>query len=324
MKTRLFGILFIGLTLAAGSLHAAERELLDQVIAVVNDEPITQSELDVLLRPYYEQMRSELHGEELAMRLNEARQKLLNQLIEDRLVIQQAQKEGIQVDAVEIDEDLDAFKKRFPNDLAMEDVLKEQGMTMGDVRKKLEKQSMMRELHGREIRAKIVVSPKEVEDFYSNNAAKFDREPRLKVRSITIKKSYEARDKGVADEEAKTKISELSRRILAGEDFGALAKEYSEDVQAANNGISDWIPRGSMIPVIDDVIFSLRLGEISQVIETPMGYHLFRVEEKEPSLKRSFEDVRDEIFAELYRQKSEQRFHDWMQELKRNAYISIR
>lgn len=325
MKRRISALFMLLILLGSCPLaRGAERELLDQVIAVVNDEPITQSELDVLLRPLYEQYRQEFQGEELVMRINDARRKLLNQLIEDRLVIQEATKKEIHVDAAEVDEDMDKFKARFPNETAMEDLLKEQGISLNDIRKKLEKQAMMRQLHNQEIRAKVVVSPMEIEEYYKQNATKFDQEPRIKVRSITVKKSYEARDKGIVDEEAKMKIAEIRKRLLSGEDFGVLAKQFSEDVQAANSGLSDWIPHGSMIPVIDEVIFSLKLGEISQVIETPMGYHLFRVEEKEPSIKHTLEDVRDKIFGELYQQKSEARFNEWMQELKRNAYISIR
>src|SRR5690349_7534023 len=206
MKSRLLALALIASQLFSSAAWA-QRELLDKVVAVVNDEPITQSELDLLLRPLYDEYRQEYSQEEVMAKLNEARQKLLNQLIEDKLVVQAAVKAGVQVDAAEVDKGLEEFKKRFPSQTAMEDLLKEQGITMGDLRKRLEKQAMMREMHDMEIRSKVVISPKEIEDYYSKNAAKFDKEPRLKVRSITIKKSYESRDKGLADDEAQGKIT---------------------------------------------------------------------------------------------------------------------
>jgi peptidyl-prolyl cis-trans isomerase SurA len=79
-----------------------------------------------------------------------------------------------------------------------------------------------------------------------------------------------------------------------------------------------------MIPEIDAVLFSLKEGEVSQVIESPLGYHLFRVEEKKEKFKKSFEEAREDIYGMLYQQKSQERFQEWMKELKRNAYISIR
>jgi len=317
--------IFIITLLAAFPAHlSASRELLDQVIAVVNDEPITQSELDLLLKPVYDQFRQEYHGEDLIVKLNEARRKLLNQLIEDRLVHQEAVAKGMEVDYPEIDEKMEQFQAQFPNELAMEEVLDAQGMTLKDVRDRLTRQSLIRKLHDREIRAKIVVSPMEIEKYYSENEAKFAEEERIKVRSITLKKNYDAREKGLKDEDAYTRVTELRKKILTGQDFAKLAKESSEDVQAESGGLSDWIRRGAMIPVINDAIFSLDIGQASEIIETPMGYHIFRVEEKETASKQSLEEVRDQIHQELYTKKTEDRFYEWMQELKREAYISIR
>lgn len=314
-----FALLFISIP------HTyAYRELLDQVIAVVNDEPITQSELDVLLKPVYEQYRQEHRGEELIIKLNEARRKLLNQLIEDRLVYQEAQKREIEVDYSEVDAKMDEFKKQFPSEMAMEEMLNSQGMTLQSVRDRLKKQLMMQELHDQEIRGKIVVSPKEIQAYYEDNSSQYAEEERIKVRSITLKKSYETRDKGLKDEAAYDKIKKIREEIAGGADFAKLAKEHSEDIQAESGGLSDWIRRGTMIPVINDVIFTMKLGEVSEILETPMGYHLFRVEERETASRRSLEEVRDEIFNTIYRKKIEDRFFEWMQELKRDAYISIR
>lgn len=323
MKKILPVFLVLTCVLAPDSVWA-RKELLDQVIAVVNDEPVTQSELDILLRPLYDQFREEYRGEELVVKLNEARQKLLNQLIEDRLVYQEAVNQKVEVDASEVDNAVSEFKKRFKDEMTMDATLREQGLTLTDLKERFRRQAMIRQLHTMEIRSKVVVSPKEIEEFYQKNPEKFSSRERLKTRSITVKKSYEARDKGITDEEAKKKILDIRAKILAGQDFAALAKESSEDVHAEKGGLSDWVERGTMIAVIDSVIFNLKLGEISDVIETPMGYHLFRVEEREQGSQKKLEEVRDQIMDEIYRQKSEERFYDWMQELKKNAYISIR
>lgn len=313
----------LALTLLTPSVSSA-RELLDQVIAVVNDEPINQSELDMLLKPVYDAYKQEYHGEQLVVKLNEARRKLLNQLIEDRLVYQEAKAKNIQVDYGEIDQKVKEFKAQFPNNLTLEEALRQQGLSMKEVRDRLTRQAMIRRLQETEIRSKVVISPKEVEEYYKNNEAKFSEEERIKVRSITIKKSYETREKGTKDEEAYAKVTKIRQQILSGGDFAKLAKENSEDVQAEQGGLSDWIRKGQMIPVINDTIFSMKAGDVSDIIETPMGYHLFRVEEKEMASKRSLDQVRDEIMQELYRKKTEDRFYEWMQELKRKAYISIR
>ena len=302
----------------------AETQLLDQVVAVVNEEAITQSELDMLLRPIYEHYKGEYQGQHLFRKLTEARQKLLNQLIEDRLVYQEAKKEKIEVDEIDIDHQVDQFKKQFPTQKEWEEALHKQGMTLGFVRDRFRRQTMVRNLHDREIRSKVVVSPLEIEHYYREHPEEFSKQDRLKVRSITLKKNDDVRAQGLKDEEAWKNIQDFRKKIVEGADFGELAKQFSQDSHASKNGLGDWVEKGDMIPEIDDVIFKLKVGQVSEVIETSMGYHLFLLIERKEGHKRTFEEARDEIHNKLFQQKMEERFNQWMEELKQTAYISIR
>ena len=326
MKPIIIAILLLSLMLPSAFAVKESRppQLLDQVVAVVNDDPITQSEVDMLMRPVYEQYRKDYQGGKLISMLEDVHKKLLNQLIEDKLVFQEAKNQKIEIDENAIDEQIDNFKKRFKNENEMEDVMRREGLTLTDMRERLRRQAMIHKLHDTEIRSKIVVSPMEVNEYYEKNTREFSSDGQLRVRSLTIKKSNEARLKGLTDEAAKNKIQDLRAKILAGEDFGRLAKQNSEDISAKDEGLSEWIERGAMIPVIDEVIFKLKTGEISGVIETEMGYHLFRVEEIRKPYKKNLEEVRDQIYGKLFSVKAQERFHEWTQELKRNAYISIR
>ena len=312
------------LLLLASPAWGTERQLLDQVVAVVNDEPITQSELDILMRPLYEQYKQDFKGQRLVDELTEARHKLLSQLIEDKLVFQEAKTQNIEIDEGELDDEIKEFKKRFPNEDALEEALKKEGLTLNDMRERIRRQQMIRKIQDIEIRSKIVVSPLEIQDYYDKHKEDFSSQEKLRVRSMTIKKGQDAREKGLTDETAKNRIEEMRRKVLSGSDFGVLAKTNSEDSSAKTNGLGDWVKRGEMIAVIDDLIFKLPKGEISQIIETPMGYHFFRVEEKKSSDKKNLEDAREEIHSMLYNQKARQRFQEWTEQLKRNAYISVR
>jgi len=111
-------------------------ETVDRIVAVVNDEPITQSELDSLLMPVYEQYKAAYGGEEFAVKINEARTNLLNQLIEDRLVAQEAEHLGVEVLEEEIDAQIDEIKKKFNDDNAFRTFLLQQGITMAKMRKR--------------------------------------------------------------------------------------------------------------------------------------------------------------------------------------------
>ena len=313
--------LLVGLT---NPLVLAQTQLLDQVVAVVNDEAITQSELDSILRPIYEDYKQRYSGDKLFRELNDARTKLLNQLIEDRLVYQEAKAKKIEVDSFKIDEQIEAFQKKFPNGEAMEKALNEQGVTLHGLRERLEKQEMVKTLHEQEVKSRVVVSPSDIEKYFDAHADQFTSKDHIRVRSITIKKSDEAREKGLKDEAASEKINALAKSLQEGGDFAALAKENSQDVNSKDGGLGDWVERGAMIEAVDQVIFKLKAGETSEVLETAMGYHLFRCEEIRAGSKRSLEEVRDIIYGLIYQEKSETRFNEWLKELKSKAYVSVR
>lgn len=317
------GILLI-LFMCLPSAYAAQQELLDRVVAVVNDEVITQAELDAFLRPLYEEYSQQYSGEELVKMIQEARQKLLNQLIEDKIVYQEAVKQEIVVTDDDLEKELQKFKKQMDKPEELELMLEKEGMTLKDLREKLRKQSMVRQLHDREIRSKVVVSPLEVENFYKENPEKFVVKERVKVRSLTIKKSEEARAKGIPDEAAKKKIAALQQKLTEGQDFERMVQGSSEDGRSRQGGLGEWIDRGGMIESVDEVLFKTPVGEVTGIVETPIGYHIFRIEDKEPAKTKTLEETRDQIMGYLFQQKSNARFREWMQELKRTAYISIR
>ena len=312
------------LSLSLPFAHAAEQELLDRMVAVVNDEVITQAELDTFLRPVYQQYSKEYSGEELLKVMNDVRQKILSQMIEDKLVYQEAVAQGIEVKDEEIEKEFQDFKAKMEKPEELDQMLEQEGLTMKSLRERLKKQAMVRQLQDREIRSKVVVSPTEVEAFFKNNPEKFKTKERVRVRSLTIKKSEESRSKGITDEKAKQKIELMEQKIKLYRDFDQIVRDYSEDSLAKQEGVGDWIERGAMIESVDDVIFKTPVGQLTGIVETPVGYHIFRIEAKEPEKNRSFDEVKDQISGYLFQQESNERFKTWMEEIKKAAYISIK
>ncbi|MFH1800364.1 MAG: peptidyl-prolyl cis-trans isomerase [Candidatus Omnitrophota bacterium] len=321
---RLFLIPIIFLVLGIPFAHAVEQELLDRVVAVVNDEVITQAELDTFLRPIYEQYSKEYSGAELVKAIDEVRQKILSQMIEDKLVYQEAVLMGIEIKDEDVEKEFQEFKAKMEKPGELEEMLEREGLTMKALRERLKKQAMVRQLQDREIRSKVIVSPAEIEDFFRNNPDKFKSKERVQVKSLTIKKSEEARTKGLTDEAAKQRIELLAQRIRLNRNFDQAVKDFSEDSHAKEEGPGEWIERGAMIESVDEAIFKTPVGKITGVVETPIGYHIFRVEAKEPEKIRTFEEAKDQIAGYLFQEKSNVRFRDWMEEVKKAAYISIK
>lgn len=316
-----FSILFLLLT---GPSASAQKQLIDRVVAIVNDEAITQSELDGYLRPLYEEFKHQYDGPELARQLNEARLKLLNQMIEDRLVFQEAKARQIPVTEGEIEDRIEEFKKRFASQDEFEKALTTEGFTLAKLRERYEREIAIRRLHDLEIRSRVVVSPLEVEEYYKTNPSEFAEEEQVRVRSITIRKNPEAAEKGGADEAAKAKAESLEKQIWKGESFEKVARESSEDSYASQGGVVGWMKRGETLPEIEEAVFGLAPGGISPVLESSMGYHLFKVEEKRAKRIPPLDEVREKIRDLLFRREAQKRFAQWMEELKRRAYISVR
>ena len=295
-------------------------ETLDRIVAVVNDEPITQSELDVFLLPIYEQYKEAYSGPEFVAKMNEAQVSMLNQLIEDRLIVQQANTLGVEVSDDEIDAQLQEIKNKFPSESDFQKFLEAQNITVDKLRKRYKEQIAVRKLHAYEVRQKVSVSPRQIEEYYEEHLDDFSDKEKVKVRTILIKKK--AFDTDV--DPSRALIDKIVSDLEGGVSFEELAKQYSEGMNNAEGGDLGFVEKGDLIPAFDDVLFSLSVGERSGVIETEMGYHIFVVEAKQERKEKNLSEVKEEIRGIIYREKMKERYESWIQDLKEDAYISIK
>ena len=322
MIRKLSFIIFLIVISYGFSIGFVYSETVDRIVAVVNDEPITQSELDALLMPIYAQYRSAYSGEEFMTKINDARTNLLNQLIEDKLVTQEAKRLEVKVTEDEIEVQINEIKRKFPSEEEFNTFLKAQRITVDKLYKRYEEQIAIRKLHQYEVRQKVVVSPLEIEAYYSDHIGNFTEEEKLKVKTIMIKKKKDQDQKG--NDEDREEIEKIVNTIQNGASFAELAKQYSQGMNAEEGGALGFIERGEMIPEFDTVLFKLTVGEISPVLETDIGYHVFLVEAKQEREVRPLSEIKDEIHNIIFKTKAKERFEKWMQELKQNAYISIK
>ncbi len=331
-KNNLFRILIgsgLAIILAGAPPLRADEKLVDRVVAVVNQEVITQSELDALFQPLLMQFQQAYQGEELAEKLKEAHQKLILQLIEDHLVLQQAKKLGVDVSDQEINEKLDELKKNYKSkgagDKVFEDALKEQGINLKAVKERIHDQIAIQKLHYVEIRRKVVVSPVEIEKYFSGHKDEFSKKESRKVWVITIPKNEDSIQKGTMDEQSKKNAELLLKDITKkGKDFSEIAKKESRDPHAKDGGLIGFVAKGDMLEHVDKILFSMTDNQISDVLETERAYHIFKVGEREAAKDVTLEQVRDKIEDVIYRQKASARFDAWMNELRKSAFISIR
>lgn len=324
MKYRLILTTISSLFLVPSVFAAEGSQLVDRVAAVVNKEVITQSEVDVIFYPVYEQIRKSHQGPNLDRELQQARLKLLNQIIEDKLVYQEAERLGVVVEDDEIEEELKRFQSQFEKPEQFEEEIKKSGLALDDFKKRIKERIAIMKLHQHEIHSKVVVLPAEVEEYFKAHPGEFVQKERVELWGLTLRKGEEAIRKGITDEKVKQKALDLAARLKKGENFEELAKKESQDPYARKGGALGLVQKGDMVENIDQIIFSLPEGSISEVLETEDGYHIFKIGKKESASQKTFEEAKSRIREKLFRERAHERFVSWMDELKKKAYISIR
>ena len=294
--------------------------VVDRIVVVVNNEIITQREVDIMLAPVYNQYRSMYKGEELIKMLEDVREKILKQLIEDRLIFSEAKKLNITIEEKEIDARIDEMKSKMGSERELENMLNEQNLTLNELRARYKEKIMIRKLIDQKVGAKIIITPLEVKNYYNDNKDSFMQPEEIRLRTILIKpRSERGGDAGSLE-----LMRNLVKRLKEGCDFEGLAKEYSDAPGAGEGGLMGYIKKGDLMPQIENIVFNLKEGEITGIIQSPLGYHVFKVDEKKIRRMRELAEVRQDIEEFLYREKAGQKLKGWIDSLAKSAYIEFK
>ena len=170
-----------------------------------------------------------------------------------------------------------------------------------------------------EVSSKIVISPSDTRELYEKNKDQLIAPKRVKLRGMLVRKSAE-RD----DAESKKLAKKLRSQVKKPEQFAAIAIESSEGPYAAEGGEMGYVTPGEMLPAMDEVVFNMKTGQISDIVETEIGYHIFLAEEVEDSRALSFDEVNDFLKEQLFMRQFQEDLVKWFQAKRKNAYISYK
>jgi peptidyl-prolyl cis-trans isomerase SurA len=296
--------------------------MIDRIVARVNDDVITLSELQEEGLPLFARLRENYSGSELAEQVQRAEREFLDQLILRRLQLQYASQIGITTSENEISAALKDVLTR--NNLTQEqltDLLTREGLTLQDYKDRLREQIILARLMNQAVRSRVSVDASEVEAYFKAHQDEFNQPAQARVRHIFFRI-----DPGTAQPQVDIVLARATRVLQEarnGGDFANLARLHSEDATAANGGDLGFIKRGQALPEFEDVIFTMKEGDISEVIRTPNGLHIVKVEAFSIGSERPFSETKAEIERRLLQGKIETRFQDWANELKDKAFIEI-
>jgi peptidyl-prolyl cis-trans isomerase C len=316
----LYAILIIVTILAAGSTYLAAQETPADKVAVVNGIAINRSSLDREVSLYKE--RSASQGQPLsAEQMGKAKSAILDRLVEGELLYQESKKQGIRVEAKEIDDRINELRKRFPNDAEYKSAISKMGISEAEIRAQMERGLAINQLIKIQVTDKIVVSDEESKAFYDSRPELFKQPEQVKASHILIKAAQDADE--AQKKEARKKIEAVQKKLKGGQDFAALAREFSEGPSAPRGGELGYFGRGQMVPAFETVAFAMKPGEVSDIVETRFGYHLIKVEDKKSAGTVSYTEVKGQLDDHLKKQKGQQEIDKFVNGLKKNAKIEI-
>lgn len=242
-------------------------------------------------------------------------------LIERELLYQEALRRGMKVEKERIDTAKEAVIKRLGGKKVFKEALKSRSISEEDFGKELKKRFLADDLRKIEIEQKATVTLEEITQYYERNKAGYLRPEARRIRHILIRvdPASLAEDKKLKRKRAE----EVLEKIEAGEDFAQLAWDYSDDPYRVKGGDIGLIHRGRLDSLLDEVAFSLKVGDVSDIIETIYGYHIIKVEEEKEPEQLSLEDVSQKIQRQLIEEKLKSLRETLMGDLKAKAKIEI-
>ena len=300
---------------------SAQGEIVDRVVCVVNNDAITDNELnEAEALHYYESKEQPKAGSDR----QELRVRLLQRIIENRLQLQQAEREKIQIDDQEMAEQMTDLMARLKvaNERELEAALKPQGLTLEGVKKRLREQTMVQRLIRRKVALRISVTEQEIDRYLSENREKLESGLSFEARHILFLPDPGRGEDGWT--EARRRAGEVYAQLLGGTDFVEMAKKHSDDGSGKDGGALGTLKRGELAADIEAAVLKLRPGEVSAPFRSPVGYHLFRLESRESLSGESLAAARNQIRDILFREKYAVRLRDYLVEIRQRAVIDMR
>ena len=322
MKTRLHMVLFAAAVLAccAGPSHGAGMEV-DGYAALVNSRVITVGDVLALIQPVRLQLESSYSGDELETKTEEAFQTGLQALIERALILEEFTAQGGVIPDRFIDDQIsEIVSDHFNNDrAAFLKALTEDRLTLDDWRTETRNRLEVTILRRKEVTDKVIIAPRAVREVYDASIDKYRTPAQIKLRMIAL-------HKGTTEEDQAAKLGEaehIRERLLAGEDFGEVAKASSEGIKAAKGGDMGWVEPGSLRPELADAANGLEPGRISEVIPTQDELYILKVEAKKSAAVTPFEEAQQSIEKELRKTEEDRLYKAWIQRLKDKYYVKV-
>jgi parvulin-like peptidyl-prolyl isomerase len=315
----LFWIILIGMLAPAVGLS----KVVDRIVAVVNDDIITLSELESAFQPFKKRIDDTYRGPDKNKVVADGQSMILSRMIDNKLIQQRSTKMGIVVKDEEVMNTIkDLLQRRNIPMAELTKTMEREGSSVEAYKQEMKDQMTRMRLLRRELKATILVSDEEIGEDYVRRRHEYEGKEAVRIKQILILLPQNA-DRDV-QAKLKADAEMLHKRLIGGEPFDLLAAQFSQGPSAATGGDVGFLEKGTMLPEVDSVAFRLAKGEISEVIVSPVGFHIINVLDKRGAGIKPIEIAREEIKVKLEEEKMEKRYEEWIVDLRKRSHIEIK
>jgi len=297
--------------------------VVDRIVAVVNQEIITFSEIEKWGRPFQEKIQAEDRLERRE-RIQEFFRKVLDRIIEEKLIEQEAKKTGIKVTSKEIEGAVEDVKQKNKiNQEELEKALAAEGLTLEAFKKDLERRILRSKLVSSAVKLEQKPGEKELREFFQNNLNHYGVNESYRPAHILFFIPQDAMPEQIRG--IRKRSQKVLEKIKEGADFAKMAMEYSEDTSTRKEGGDlGYFKKGELLPALEREASKLQIGEVSGLIRTELGFHILRLLDRKGGEAPPFEEIKEKVEADYYEQELGKAFQQFLSKLKEKSIIEIK
>lgn len=322
----IFFIIWMLLCLTLGCpfpASATSAETVDRIVAVVNDDVITLIELNKVVKPYIEKIRTlgYLPDKEKQL-IYKVRESMLDRLIDEKIEDQEIKREKVEVSEHQVDQAIEKIKEtNYYTDEDLRAGLAKEGLTMEEYRKQIKEQILRAKLVSLNVKSKIVITKEDIKAYYEKHLDQYGGKKKYHLRNIIMTVPDPTDSNKQLD--IKTEMDEIFKKLKAGQSFEDLAKKYSQSPTASDGGDLGLFDFDSLSPQLQEAINKIKPGGFTPVLDTDQGFQIFYLQKIVKTPGKPLKAVSPEIERILYDKTTDQKYRDWIQSLREKAVIKI-
>lgn len=317
---RLIEIGLFVLLAGAGSLPVFAAESVNRIVAIVNNEVITLHELNERMREMTGMSPTQLRDRNEEAFLD-ARQKIVQMMMDEKIAEAKIRELGIKISQKQVDETVERLKSE--NRWTQEDLLanlQKEGLPYDKFLERMKKNLERMNLINSEVKSKIIITEDRIKRYYEEQKAKYTGDARVHLAGIfLVRKDADQSDK----DDLLKKAEEILHALKRGEDFGVMAKKYSDGPGVEEGGDLGVFKISQLDPELRKVLTDLPVGGVSELVVRREGIQILKILKREGGEEQSLEDVRDSIYSAIYQEEVNDRYATWIKQLREKAYMRV-